>query len=129
MALTYRTALTLASLMLAASNVSAQSWPPWADDTFSRGPAESFPRASPWDEDEVTRPPRRVAPLVQEGGARPEIAPKAPPLIAFPYDYPANSIVIDTGDASCTTFKPVAKPTHIRFQWDVMGSTGAALRP
>ena len=95
MALLYRTALILACLMLGPPNASAQSWPPWADESFSRGPSGRFERPAPWDED--TRPPQRLAPALQEGGARPDIAPKAPPLVAFPYDYPANSIVIDTG--------------------------------
>jgi hypothetical protein len=34
---------------------------------------------------------------VRDGGARPDIAPEAPTLIAFGYDFPAHSIVIDTG--------------------------------
>jgi lipoprotein-anchoring transpeptidase ErfK/SrfK len=34
---------------------------------------------------------------VREGGARPEIAPQAPAVVRFLYDYPINSIVIDTG--------------------------------
>ena len=34
--------------------------------------------------------------LVKDGGPRPEIAPKAPPLVAFPHSFPVRSIVIDT---------------------------------
>ena len=34
---------------------------------------------------------------IRDGGARPEIAPEAPPVVPFAYDFPANSIVIDTG--------------------------------
>jgi hypothetical protein len=37
---------------------------------------------------------------VRDGGARPDIAPVEPPTVAFPYDFPANSIVIDTGGRS-----------------------------
>ena len=34
---------------------------------------------------------------MREGGARPDIAPEAPPVVAFAHDFPGNSIVIDTG--------------------------------
>jgi lipoprotein-anchoring transpeptidase ErfK/SrfK len=34
---------------------------------------------------------------VRDGGGRPEIAPVAPATVAFEHDFPANSIVIDTG--------------------------------
>lgn len=34
---------------------------------------------------------------VRDGGARPAIVPIAPPVVPFPYAYPANSIVIDSG--------------------------------
>src|SRR6185295_13389045 len=34
---------------------------------------------------------------VRDGGARPEIVPVAPAPVAFEHDFPANSIVIDTG--------------------------------
>jgi lipoprotein-anchoring transpeptidase ErfK/SrfK len=34
---------------------------------------------------------------VRDGGARPDIAAEVPPLVAFGYDFPAQSIVIDTG--------------------------------
>jgi lipoprotein-anchoring transpeptidase ErfK/SrfK len=39
-------------------------------------------------------PARRDA--VHQGGARPAVAPQAPGIVAFPYDYAAASIVIDT---------------------------------
>jgi lipoprotein-anchoring transpeptidase ErfK/SrfK len=35
---------------------------------------------------------------IREGGARPLIAPAAPRVAHFTHDFPANSIVIDTGD-------------------------------
>ena len=34
---------------------------------------------------------------IRDGGPRPEIAPKTPPTVAFAHDFPANSIVINTG--------------------------------
>ena len=34
--------------------------------------------------------------LIRDGGARPDIAPEAPVVVAFPHDYPPSSIVIDT---------------------------------
>ncbi len=71
----------------------AQGWPRWADEAFGNsGP--SFGRG--WN-DRAERPEERPNDEVRSGGARPDIAPVAPPIVAFPYDYPANSIVIDTG--------------------------------
>jgi lipoprotein-anchoring transpeptidase ErfK/SrfK len=89
----------------------AQGWPSWADDAFGRsGYYYGPPRQGPWsdryqrdwDEDERARPEdRRPHPRIggdiRDGGARPTIAPQPPPVVAFPYAYPANSIVIDTG--------------------------------
>jgi len=34
---------------------------------------------------------------IRNGGVRPAIAPQAPAVVAFAYEFPANSIVIDTG--------------------------------
>jgi lipoprotein-anchoring transpeptidase ErfK/SrfK len=34
---------------------------------------------------------------IRDGGPRPQIAPKAPPTVAFPYEFPQGSIVIDVG--------------------------------
>ena len=75
----------------------AQAWPPWADDVFGRHPG--YDRR--WDAPKPAPPPEPRAGArggdIRDGGARPEIAPVAPPLIAFPHDFPANSIVIDSG--------------------------------
>jgi lipoprotein-anchoring transpeptidase ErfK/SrfK len=66
----------------------AQGWPPWAEELFGPG---------------FNHKPRREAPQpdwtddIRDGGTRQEIAPAAPPVISFAYDFPANSIVIDTG--------------------------------
>src|SRR5262245_18984740 len=78
----------------------AQNWPPWGGNFFDQRPrlSERGPR---WHEkkkpstrhsDNKTRSVK----LTQDGGPRPVIAPKAPPIVAFPHPFPVNSIVIDT---------------------------------
>jgi lipoprotein-anchoring transpeptidase ErfK/SrfK len=55
--------------------------------------------ASPWGEApfwERSSRYEQTAPSVLDGGARPEIVPQTAQVVAFPYSYPANSIVIDT---------------------------------
>ena len=88
-------------LLLTVSGQSfAQGWPPWADEVFGRRPG--YDRR--WEVPEKPAQPPGLDPRagvrggdIRDGGARPEIAPVAPPLAAFPHDFPANSIVIDTG--------------------------------
>ena len=76
----------------------AQGWPSWADRAF--GDRGSEPRLyRPWPEPDRYeqrnfRPPGGD---IRDGGARPAIAPQVPPVIAFPHNFPANSILIDTG--------------------------------
>jgi len=76
-------------------------WPPWAGRAF--GDREFGDRPS-WRSERAPRPLERPlerspsAPLVADGGARPEIQPKAPEMISFPHDYPAASIVISTAN-------------------------------
>ena len=77
-------------LTLSSAGALAQGWPPWADNIFRS------PRSEPWVDPEP-RSRQRLAPLVQDGGARPELLAEPPPVVAFAHDYPANSIVIDTG--------------------------------
>jgi lipoprotein-anchoring transpeptidase ErfK/SrfK len=74
----------------------AQAWPPWADEAFGKRPDLERRRSSPlWH---VPTPDARVrGGDIRDGGARPEIAPVAPPLVAFTHDFPASSIVIDAG--------------------------------
>jgi lipoprotein-anchoring transpeptidase ErfK/SrfK len=79
----------------------AQGWPPWADDAFGRG-SWGYDTRPRWERPDAVDPRERRsfrpdAADIRDGGARPEIAPQAPPVVAFPYDYPSNSIVIDTG--------------------------------
>jgi lipoprotein-anchoring transpeptidase ErfK/SrfK len=79
----------------------AQSWPPWADNAFDRR-LWGYDRDPRWERPQQAQPrePRRPGLEggdVREGGARPDIAPEAPPVVAFAHDFPGNSIVIDTG--------------------------------
>jgi lipoprotein-anchoring transpeptidase ErfK/SrfK len=75
----------------------AQGFPPWAEELFGRR-FEYESRREP----ERTRPRARHDRRAddrkaRDGGARPAIAPVAPPIVSFPYDFPANSILIDIG--------------------------------
>jgi hypothetical protein len=90
-----------------------QAQPPWADEIFgNRGFLES-PRARQ-PEGTFARPDagefRADNGGVRDGGPRPDIAAKAPPIVAFPHDFPANSILIDT---------------HARKLYDVLGDNRA----
>ena len=68
----------------------AQFSSPWGDAPFWERPSARS-NASPQES-----APR--GPSIASGGARPEIAPKAPASIVFPYSYPANSVIIDTSE-------------------------------
>ena len=78
----------------------AQGWPPWADDIFGDRSRDYDRR---WREPDRTfaRPDDRRPPAtgtdVRSGGPRPDIVAAVPPIVAFAYDFPANSIVIETG--------------------------------
>jgi lipoprotein-anchoring transpeptidase ErfK/SrfK len=84
-------------LMAPLGEASAQSWPPWADDIFQERRSWSrepyYGREAPGRPDIRRRPGARS---VQSGGARPDIAPRTPPVVPFTASYPAKSIVIDT---------------------------------
>jgi lipoprotein-anchoring transpeptidase ErfK/SrfK len=78
----------------------AQGWPFWGSDLnrpfrdYERAPHQEGIKKSPSsDRDRKARSRNPV----QDGGARPVIAPKAPPMVSFPHSFPVNSIVIDTG--------------------------------
>ena len=87
----WRILLSTVLLSLAASPAQAQ-WLPWAEDAFGERPSRRYERpAEPRQE-----PQAPVSGLIRDGGARPDIAPEAPVVVAFPYDYPPSSIVIDT---------------------------------
>jgi lipoprotein-anchoring transpeptidase ErfK/SrfK len=104
------------AILASASGLAAQSWV-WRDDgtVERRGPSRydvrpsgpgwwqdqpswdrrsmrSDQRWGSWDQDPRFTPGGEE---VRDGGPRPAIAPLAPPRVAFPYPYAANSIVID----------------------------------
>jgi len=71
-------------------------WPSWADRAFGDRPSwRSEREPQPWSQPLERQP---SAPLVADGGGRPEIQPQAPETISFPHDYPAASIVISTAN-------------------------------
>lgn len=88
------------ALTFAAGSASAMAEPyaPWGDEPFWDRPA---PRNDRRDREFAPTPPARQSALpneVRDGGPRPEIAPRAPIVVAFPLDeYAAGSIVIDSG--------------------------------
>jgi lipoprotein-anchoring transpeptidase ErfK/SrfK len=75
----------------------AQGWPSWADDVFPDGRSSRSERPFYRDIPERLEPSPPYANPVQDGGARPDIAPRTPPVVAFSAAFPARSIVIDTG--------------------------------
>jgi lipoprotein-anchoring transpeptidase ErfK/SrfK len=87
-------------LVAATATVEAQQWPNWADELFGRRLDYERPRPIPEKAPSPLEQPRLRGGDIRDGGARPVIAPVAPPGVAFPHDYPANSIVIDTGGRS-----------------------------
>src|SRR5262245_27696728 len=104
--------LTLWVSVVSSSPAWAQGWPSWADELFGtrRGgvePRREFetPRSRELEarqRNEPRREPEQSARSgtgsdVRDGGPRPEISPVAPATVAFDYDYPTHSIVIDTG--------------------------------
>ena len=86
-------------LALGAPPAAAQGWPSWADDVFGSRP-RGYEQGPKWDRPELGQP-REFVPRggdeIRDGGNRPDIAPQAPPQVAFLHDFPINSIVIDTG--------------------------------
>lgn len=92
------TRMVLVGVLIAAPNrmSMAQGWPSWADDIFQDRSGRSERRyyyqqqPEPWERPAIPN-------TVQDGGARPDIAPRAPPIVAFSAVFPVNSIVIDTG--------------------------------
>ena len=88
-------ALSCAASLLADSTAYAQQWFPW-----SNGSHERAWHAPYWEPEWRHLEPRANPPQdgdIREGGARPEIAPRAPTVVRFTHDYPPSSIVIDTG--------------------------------
>jgi lipoprotein-anchoring transpeptidase ErfK/SrfK len=85
-------------------------WDSWGDRGYWRDsppPRRTYRRPPPsyWedyeDDDYYGRRPQQpygkpLGPALLEGGPRPAIAPKAPPVVAFPSSHPAGTVVIDT---------------------------------
>ena len=97
----------IASLFLGAGNADAQGWPWWAPDTYPeyqdryrRRPNQSLPEVQPFPSDPRYHNERRPTPNLsgdlRDGGPRPFIEAKAPPVVEFRQPFPANSIVIDS---------------------------------
>ena len=91
-------------LTLSSAGALAQGWPPSADNIFRS------PRSEPWVDPEP-RSRQRLAPFVQDGGARPELLAEPPPVVAFAHDYPANSLLSIPARVGCTTSWRASKPT------------------
>jgi len=97
-----RIALAAALLPGLHGTCEAQSFFPWAEDLFGLPPPKRrYERpVRPPEPVPHKREPRRdqhpPAASIEDGGPRPEIKPQAPPRIAFPYSFPAASVVIDT---------------------------------
>src|SRR5262245_30795546 len=115
--------LTLWASVISSSPGWAQGLPSWADELFGMGrgriePRREFevPRRREFEapqrnerlefeapqRNEPRREPERNARSgtggdVRDGGPRPVITPVAPATVAFDYEFPAQSIVIDTG--------------------------------
>src|SRR5262245_4245303 len=79
----------------------AQGWPPWADEAFGKRPGYdrrwNAPDGPAQPQGSIPEPGARGRGDIRDGGARPDIAAVAPPVVAFHYNFPANSIVIDAG--------------------------------
>src|SRR5688572_1163149 len=98
-------AVCLSSLWLCAVSgpSCAQDRPWWIDGVFGDRKWDYVPRRPQRESRPIIRERPRVAPdpaardEVRDGGVRPEISPQAPAIVGFNYNYPAGSIVIDTG--------------------------------
>lgn len=83
----------------------AQSYSPWDDEPFWERPQRRYQNYDPWRfrdrgyqyPDEFERRFQQQTPqsTVFDGGGRPYIQPEEPPVVAFPYEFPSQSIVID----------------------------------
>lgn len=101
----FRGVVLALALIAAAEPAAAQFASPWGDGPFWERKPRSAP-PSPWLNQEQRfdqwgnpLPPfdaYREGSSVKSGGPRPAIAAAAPPIVPFLYDYPANSIVIDS---------------------------------
>jgi lipoprotein-anchoring transpeptidase ErfK/SrfK len=77
--------------------VSAQVGSPFDDDPFWERPSSRAPQQRFEYDNRLEPRGLRAADDVRDGGPRPQIQPESPPIVAFEPDYPAGSIVIDSG--------------------------------
>lgn len=102
----WRVQVSVLSLFLMTLPAAAQRWSPFDGEPFwersGRDGSYSRPRIDrdsqsveqdPYWFDRDREPPSQ--PLTFEGGGRPYIEPEVPPVVDFPYAFPARSIVID----------------------------------
>lgn len=87
--------LVIVAALMLVEPAPAQLYSPWNDGPFwDRKPRRPSPWFNqPWEDPFQQQPP---APAVRSGGPRPAVAALEPPIVPFLYDYPANSIVIDS---------------------------------
>jgi len=94
-----RAALAIVAALALVESAAAQSYSPWNDGPFWERKSR---RPSPWfNQDQWGQPYpyetlRPAPPAERSGGPRPEITALEPPIVPFLYDFPANSIVIDS---------------------------------
>lgn len=92
-----RPAAVALSVAAGALSATAEPYSPWSDEPFWDRPASRNSRVESLPE---YQPPRqeRGGEAVRNGGARPAIAPQAPPIVPWRYaDYTAGTVVIDSG--------------------------------
>jgi lipoprotein-anchoring transpeptidase ErfK/SrfK len=88
--------LTL-SLVILAGSAHANPSSPWGEDPFWDRPAQRSSRVESLPDYRRPPPLMQSGEAVRDGGPRPAIAPRAPPIVAWRYDaYLPGSIVIDT---------------------------------
>jgi lipoprotein-anchoring transpeptidase ErfK/SrfK len=93
-------ALSCIFLLGMCSESFAQGWQSWVDDLFGqRHRGYQGPPRQEQREPLARDPGRKSQPSADQhnGGSRPDIAAVAPPIVEFSYEFPENSIVIDTG--------------------------------
>jgi L,D-transpeptidase catalytic domain len=92
------TSLVFGLVTLTCGTCLAQSWPPWSDDLLGRRWEDrNQPRRTQPPKDPSEREDGQNGGDIRSGGARPDIVPVAPPVVAFPLPFPTSSMVIDTG--------------------------------
>ena len=95
-------------MLLAATAAEAQWGSPYGRGGYYQSPGYFNFWGGGWNDNYG----RRKGPSFQSGGARPDITPLEPKLIAFPSQYPINSIVIDTKGRQLLLIKSETEALH-----------------